>query len=339
MADSRIKGRPFAFKGAFDVTNCETAADVISAANLNWGVDKAPVGAEVYNKDKFCYEYKTIPDAYAICRDDTNEPLGLVGGRYTPVQNIDAFNFFDNAIGKDKAIWQTAGSFGNGQRIFVTAKLPDNISVNGDAVDTYLVFTNSHDGKSGVKMLFTPIRVVCQNTLNAAIRTSTNYVSYRHTQSVHSKIDEAAEILGICKQKAVECQTYWNALSKMKMTDKQVADYITKQVLNDKEYENLINTGHTPDEFVIGYWRAADDAEISTRKMNVARSAYDYYFNGIGQKQIIGTAWGAVNAITGYYSNVDNMDGEKRMDSLLYGDRSNKIYTAFNDLYNNLKAA
>ena len=103
---------------------------------------------------------------------------------------IDAFSFFNNAIGRDKAIWQTAGFFGNGERIFVSAKLPDSIYVNGqDPVDNYLVFTTSHDGSSGVKILFTPIRVICENTLNAAIKNATNYVSFRHTASVHKNIE------------------------------------------------------------------------------------------------------------------------------------------------------
>ena len=203
----KVKGKPWEYSGAVKVENCKTAADVMSAANLDFEVAKCELIAKmptnsiaehegfVFNGDN----YVKCPNAYATYRTDYNIPLGIVKERYTPVQNIEAFSFFDDCIGKDRAIWQTAGFFGNGERIFVSAKLPNDILVNGDPVENYLVFTNSHDGSTGVKILFTPIRVVCQNTLNAAIRTSTNFVSFRHTSSVHDNINVAKEILGICK--------------------------------------------------------------------------------------------------------------------------------------------
>ena len=347
-----VKGAPWRYSGAIDVSQCTTSEEVMIKAGLDWTtakcelVGKMPInlgsdfdadldkinnikdeGGFIYGKDI----YRLCDNAFATYRTDHNIPLGVVKSKYTPVQNKEAFTFFDSAIGKNSAIWQTAGFFGNGERIFVSAKLPDNILVNGDPVENYLVFTNSHDGSSGVKILFTPIRVVCQNTLNAAIRGASNYVTFRHTNNVHSKIGIAQEILGISKIKVQETNEYYNFLNTIKVTDDQVVNYICGQVLTDEESFRLKETGHYNKELVYRSFGAMQDAKISTRKMNVISDMWDYYQGGIGQKEIAGTAWGAFNAVSGYYSNVDNSNGIKRLDSLLYGDKGRKIESAVNN--------
>lgn len=338
MAFYDVKGAPFRYRGAVNVEDCETSEEVMKAANLNWEVAKCEIVAKMpaLAPDGLAGEgfihgsdyYSEVPNAFATYRTDCNIPLGIVKERYTPVQNIEAFKFFDGAIGKDKAIWQTAGFFGNGERIFVSAKLPKNIFVKGDPVDNYLVFTTSHDGTSGVKILFTPIRVVCQNTLNAAIKGSTNYVSFRHTSSVHSNLDIAAEILGICEQRRVYLEHQFEALSKIKIKDSNAQDVFASVILTENEFDALSATGHTVQQLIDRNYMAMQDANISTKKMNALGFMNDYYFNGPGQKEILGTGWGVYNAVTGYYSNVDNSIGTKRMDSLLFGDKSRKIQQA-----------
>lgn len=333
-----VKGVPFRYKGAINVEDCKTAEDVMSKAGLDWEVAKCEVVAKMpeliedsSNKNGFLYSgdcYRELPNAFATYRTDHNIPLGIVKDRYMPVQNVEAFSFFNNAIGKNKAIWQTAGFFGNGERIFVSAKLPKNILVDGDPVDNYLVFTTSHDGSSGVKILFTPIRVICENTLNAAIRGASNYVSFRHTNSVHNNLDIAAEILGICDQIVSYLNEQFNAMNKIKMSDEQAQMMFAQTVLTDKELDNIFITGHNVQQIVYRDWRAINDAEISMKKVNVLTEMNNYYFQGPGQKELLGTAWGAYNAVTGYYSNVDNSVGTKRMDSLLFGDKSRKIQRA-----------
>lgn len=341
----RIKGIPFRYKGAINVEDCKTAEEVIIKAGLDWEVAKCPLIAKMpfdgvidpmANTAETSFVrgsdlYRDCPNAYATYRTDRNIPLGIVKEKYTEVQNIDAFNFFNNAIGKDKAIWQTAGFFGNGERIFVSAKLPTSIYVNGqDPVDNYLVFTTSHDGSSGVKILLTPIRVICENTLNAAIRNATNYVSFRHTASVHQNIDAAREILGICQQKVQFLSEQYEAMSKIKMTDNDVNKYFADLILTDKEQQNIIDTGHTLEQLIAKNWKAIDDSDISMKKVNVLHNMREYYEIGPGQQQYLGTGWGAYNAVTGYYSNVDNAEGIKRFDKLVFGSQSIKIQTAGN---------
>lgn len=339
-----VKGAPFRFKGAINVENCSTAESVMLNAGLDWEVKKCKLVAEMpmFVPDNFEGEgfshgnslYRECPNAYATYRTDYNIPLGIVKDRYTPVQNKDAFSFFNNAIGKNKAIWQTAGFFGRGERIFVSAKLPNTILVDGDPVENYIVFTTSHDGTSGIKILFTPIRVICENTLNAAIQMSDKFVSFRHTKSVHSKIDIAAELLGICNTKCSDMAMYFNTMKKIKCDDNKAQQIFSDVILTEDEHLNIVNTGHTIGQIINRNWQAIEDSKISMKKVNILCEINNYYFSGVGQKEILGTGWGVYNAITGYYSNVDNSEGIKRMDSLLYGDKSRKIELAGNLILN-----
>lgn len=350
MAKFGVKGEPWRMKGATNVEDCKTSEEVMIKAGLNFQVSKCEIVAQMPVRDFSDAEldrinedirkgnaflkdnkmYRVCPNNYTTYRTDYNIPLGSVKNKYTIVQNKDAFNFFDDAIGKDKAIWQTAGAWGNGERVFVSAKLPENILVKGDPVDTYLVFTNSHDGSSGVKILFTPIRVICRNTLNAAIRSAKNFVTFRHTNQVHNKIALAQEVLGISKIYAQDTQEVYNELANIKMNDDQVIEYLCRQFLSEEEANAVIQNGHTFKQIVDRRWITIEAAEISMRKANQISDTWEYYHTGPGQAQIAGTAWGAANAISGYFSNVDTSVADiKRLDSLLYGDKSKKIASAF----------
>lgn len=329
----QVKGMPFVFKGVKDVSDCHTSEEVMKTAHLDWNVAKcnlvAKMPATIDDNGNYTEEtYKDCPNAYATYRTDLNIPLGIVKDRYTIVQNTEAFKFFDNAIGKNKALWQTAGLFDNGRKIFVSAKLPNTILVNGDPINNYLVFTTTHDGTGGVKILFTPIRIVCENTLNAAIRSTDNYITFRHVKSVHDNIDIANQILGISRQKVDEFNIQMNRLSEIKMSDSDAAKIFVKTVCTDKEVSLIHDTGHTPMQLVIRDYKTISDAQISIKKVNVISEMFNYYCDGIGQREIIGTGYGVYNAVSGYYSNIDNITDYKRMDSILYGDKSNKIKIA-----------
>lgn len=357
MGRYAVRGVPWDFVGTKKVEECKTAAEVMEVAGLNWEVDKAelfakmpiehPVGSDEFldviseskklSPDSHFHGkdiYNPVEDMFATYRKDKNIPLGIVKQKYTVVQNSDAFKFFDDVIGKDSAIWQTAGYFDYGSRIFVSAKLPDTITVHGDPIDEYLVFTNSHNGTSGVNILFTPIRVICQNILNAAIKSATNIINIRHTKSVHQTISIAHEVLGIAKQQGIQFKTIADQLANIKVTDAEVAKYIAEHFMSDDELQKMKFTGHTPSQIVARDSGAFYDIGLSTRKLNSISATWEYYFDGIGQKEIAGTAWGAANAISGYYSNVDTSSkDDKRMDSLLYGDRSRNIVKALNNAF------
>ena len=146
------------------VANAMTSAEAIGLAGLDWGVVKQPV---YFAND--ISKYKRIENKFATVRVDTMDPLGIVGNVYRPLQNKEAFSFFDAIVGDKLAMYHTAGALGKGERIWLLAKLPGECWITPkDNIEKFLLLTNSHDGYSSVEFMVTPIRVVCQNTLNMA---------------------------------------------------------------------------------------------------------------------------------------------------------------------------
>ena len=121
-----------------------TAEEAIQAARLDWTVKKLPLYAS--DGDNSLLRLP-VPDKYAVARENSLDVLGVVGSSYTTVQNREAFAFFDPIVGKQAAVYHTAGALGKGERVWILAKLPDSIRVVGDDItDKFLLLTNSHDG-------------------------------------------------------------------------------------------------------------------------------------------------------------------------------------------------
>lgn len=348
-------GLPWSHGLGKDVKDCTTSKEVMKKANLNWFVDKCELVAKMpfginrnndYDEEDgdFVHDgniYRGCPNAYATYRTDINEPLGIVKSKYEVVQNTDAFNFFDEAIGEGKAIWQSAGMFGLGHKIFVTAKIPFTGQVGNDEITNYLVFSNSHDGSSSINIMFTPIRVICTNMLNGALDSSYNYIRIKHTKTAKERLHQGSDVLRIACEYAKDAQDLYKALDTIKMKDSEVLKYIAQLFLTNEENIKLNDYDSIAgyNKLVNGNYLCLQATNISTRKSNQIAAAYKYYHEGIGQKEILGTAWGAYNAITGYYSNVYNMEGEKRMDSLLYGNANNVMQKAIIRAYNYAEAS
>lgn len=354
MSRFQVKGFPWASGIGTDVRECTTSREVMEKAGLDFSVDKCELVARMpfslrgsndisETMGDFTYGgnvYRECPNAYATYRTDKNIPLGLVKSKYEVIQNVDAFKFFDDAIGPDKAVWQTAGAFGFGHKVFISAKLPIETTVNGDKIDNYLVFSNSHDGSSSINVMFTPIRVICTNMLNGALINNDNYIRIRHTQSAKEKLQTGAEILRVACEYATSAQELYRSLTTIKLSDEEVMAYLAKLVLSDKEVESLIQFDDKNGfkKLLCRDYLTMERTGISMRKANKIINMFDYYLSGIGQEHIRGNAWGAYNAVTGYYSNVDNVNGTKRMDSLLYGGANRNMLTALNEVIE-LKAA
>lgn len=344
------KGLPWHGPFAIDVSDCTTAQQVMHKAKLDFMVDKCELVARMpitLHKDNkinpedgdFIHDaniYRNCPNAYATYRTDLNIPLGYVKSQYEVVQNTEVFNFFDEAIGVDKAVWETAGCYGYGHRLFISAKLPVETDVNGDAINNYLVFSTSHDGSISIDIMFTAVRMFCFNCLNHAKRSADSHIRLRHTSSARERLSRGAEVLRIACEYAQDAQTLYNALYMAKMSESDVIDYITRLGLTDEEYYKVTTfEARRPLDNIYNILnldrRTMEECNISTRKANVLRDMFAYYKNGIGQKEIEGTAWGAYNAVTGYFSNVANMEGLKRFDSLLFGNANTKMNNAFTE--------
>src|SRR4029078_12937945 len=169
-----------------------------------------------------------VPNYFATVRTDTDQVLGVVGKDYEVVQNRDAFSFFDAIVGGDDGIqYETAGALGKGERIFITAKLPDYIKVGSDdLIEKYLFLTTSHDGFGSIMAAFTPIRIVCNNTLNAAFRNCSNAIKIRHTSNAKQRLEEAHKVMGISYKLSEYLEEAFNQWSKVRIADKQVQKLI-----------------------------------------------------------------------------------------------------------------
>lgn len=279
------------------VEKAMTSKEAIELGGLDYEVDKKQIYADVDGIGKIA-----IPENFATIRKDTNTPLGVVGSRYQIVQNADAFVFFDAIVGQGQAIFETAGALGKGERIFVTAKMPKYIRIAGtdDVTEVYVVLTNTHDGSGAVICGITPIRIVCQNTLRMAMKGMINKVSIRHTKSAEKNLAQAHELLAITNKYTEEMNQAVNALSLKKVSDAQVKDLIA---------------GLFP-----------STSETTTRIDNIRAEVLNSYYTGVGQENVLGTAWGVLNGITHYTSHVKNYNNsDTKFNNLILDGASSKL--------------
>jgi len=230
----------------------------------------------------------------------------MVGKDYTIVQNNDVFSFFDQIVGQGKAIYETAGCLGKGGVIFVTAKLPKEIVIGNDGpIDNYLVLCSSHDGSMAITAFFTPVRVACQNTLNASFNNNTNRVYIKHTQNVKERFVEAAKVMGIHSAYLDNLETAFRLLYDKRVSDQDMKSIITRAFLNKEEIKTLALTGNV---------------ELSTRKTNMVDGVVQYYHLAEEIDGIRVTGYGVYNAVAGYFQNVKNFrSDEVKMRSIVLG--------------------
>ena len=174
--------------------NPATAQEAIHAAGLGYEVQLTPIAT---------FDGLTVEGRRAVVRYDNQTVLGVVSDRYVPVQNSHAFGFLDAVVADSGLRYHTAGALGRGEKIFLLAKLPESIRVKNsdDLVDKFLLLTNAHDGSAALRVFFTPIRVVCQNTLSMAERQGHGQgVSILHKGNLEGKILEAQRVLGLAQR-------------------------------------------------------------------------------------------------------------------------------------------
>lgn len=273
------------------VDGAMTAEQAIKLANLDYEVAKVPNYALIDGK------FVESPGSFSIHRTDNGDILGgRLGKGYTIVQNKEAFSFFDSIVGADYAMYETAGALGKGERIFITAKMPDMIRIAGtdDLTEVYVLLTSSHDGSGSIIAAVTCQRVVCQNTLNAALKNTISKVAVRHSTSVKEKLEEAHMVLGITHKLTIELDQCFNVLAKKAITDDQVKNLIQQLFKSEKE--------------------------DSTRIKNIQDAVWECYNVGVGQEKIIGTAWGAYNGITHYLDHVKKYrSSSSKFENILMG--------------------
>ena len=205
-------------------------SDVRSAGSANEVCRLAGLDYEVKTENIFTADGQQIVGMMATRRYDYDVPstvYGVVSNRYTPVQNHKGFEFIDALFNHEGFEVETAGQFDDGKIVWVEAKLPTR-SMAEEKIDPYLVFTNRHDGKGSVKIFLTPVRCVCKNTLNYAIRSARGRTySVRHTTTAEQRLEVAKETI----------DNYFAYLDAME----KVIEHQKRVLLTDNHLDQMIN--------------------------------------------------------------------------------------------------
>lgn len=246
-----------------EVADAPTSLDALHLAGLDWDVVPEPVYLE---------NGIVIPNYVANTRNTDKKVLGIVTDRYKVVQNKDAFAFTDSLVGNGDVRYETAGSLLGGKKIWLLAKMPTE-KILDDDVDPYICFVNSHDGTGAIRVCMTPVRVVCNNTLNLALSTTTRAWSTKHIGDIEGKLAEARETLGMAR-------AYMDGLN-------EEADKLANTTIKDDEVAKILE-----EIFPI------DDADTDRKRNNMidAREYFNFCYNQPDIKKFYGTLWGVVNA-------------------------------------------
>ena len=211
-----VKEKPWHGLGT-EVETAPTSAEALKLAGLDWTIEGKPI---YDGQGKEIHGYK------ANTRSSDNAIMGIVGSRYTIVQNEDAFAFTDSLIGEG-VTYETAGSLHGGRKIWLLGKMPERY-IAGDLFEPYICFINSHDGTGAVRSCMTPIRVVCNNTLNLALSSAKRAWSTPHRGDVMLRLDEARQTLQLADQYMKDLAAKADQLANEKMTDGEIVIVLDK---------------------------------------------------------------------------------------------------------------
>ena len=217
-----------------------TSAEAIMQAGLDWEISTQPI-FRIRGDSPGDLEprvYARVPEGQVVIRETDKKVLGVVGSRWTPVQNRDAFNFFDPLVQDGYATYHTAGSLREGRTVWVLAQIGENRFIVGDdAIGQFLLLSMGHDGTRGVQLMPTPIRVVCANTLNAAEQTSDEgktMLKFAHTTNVVKRLRETQEFIRPFLHNFEETTEVFRTLARSQVSDKAAEAYLETLFPNPK---------------------------------------------------------------------------------------------------------
>ena len=297
----------------------KSAEKVIQAANLDWEVEKKLV---------YAYDNGTltaIPGYWATYRADlwgteNAKPFGLVGDEYNVLQNREAFRFFDEIIESGFVTYETAGALGQGERVWVLAKVKKPMVIKGvDEVEKYLLLSNGHDGRTAVQIRFTPVRVVCQNTLNWALARGNDLTYSHHGRGMDSRIARAQESVKRVLGYYDVLEQHFQQLARVPMPAGRLNVYLGAVFPNPKRRAN-----QTERNFAEALKRVARLRDTSTRLFDEGR--------GNQETAIKHTLWAAYNAVTELVDHfLAYQDARQRMESVCFGEGERTKRLAFDE--------
>lgn len=250
------------------VQEAPSSADALVLAGLDWSVIQKLIETE---------DGVPVPGFKANIRDSDGQVLGVVSDRYKVVQNTEAFAFSDELLGEG-VTYETAGSLQNGRRTWLLARLPQRYIISGDEITPYMVFMNSHDGSGSIKAAMTPIRVVCQNTLNLALGTAKRSWSTNHTGNISGKMEDARNTLLYAERYMAELGQAVDQMNRRKLSDRQVYEYIDAlfPILENPTEQQKKNIIRMKEDLKIRYFDAPDLKHVGKNAYRFVNAVSDF---------------------------------------------------------------
>lgn len=250
------------------VEEAPSSKDALRLAGLDWEVNQVPV----YTKTG-----EMVKGYRANIRDTDRHILGVVTDRYKVIQNREAFAFTDRLLGAGVR-YETAGSLQGGKKVWLLARLPREYIISGERVSPYLVFSNTHDGTGAVRAAITPVRVVCNNTLNLALEKARRSWSMIHTGDIRGKIKEAEDTLFMADQYMENLGREFEKLRRQKLEERQINEYI-EMLLPVEKGATMIqekNICKMRDDMKNRYYNAPDLQEVGNNAYRFINAVSDF---------------------------------------------------------------
>lgn len=296
------------------VADAVDSAEAIRLAHLDWHVDQWPLSAMAPDG----WGTVKAKDHVANVRTDTKAVLGVVGRKYRPFQNAEAFTFCDAIVGEGMARYETAGALRGGKRVWMLLQLPDQVKVGPqDEIRPYLLIYNTFDGTSCLRAVLTATRVVCQNTLNLALSHARGEgVTIRHRGDLQGRVDEARETLGLVHRRLKTFGHEVEVLRQIPMTNGRLSRYF--------------------DGLLPPLAKTATDRERTNRLAAMDKLNANFVNDLNTLPGMRGTLWAALNAATEFADHQRRFRGttsaakaENRLDSIWFGSSNDFKQTAY----------
>lgn len=294
------------------VRQAPTTEDAIRLAGLDWSVSEQPIYRNVSNGGPY-FVQEPISTHKAIVRDSDGSTLGVVGRDYTPLQNKEAFSFFDDFVKAGECTFETAGSLRGGRVIWVLAKINRDpvVITKDDTVEKFLLLANGHDGSMAVRVGFTPIRVVCANTLAMSVSAGTSrLIRLLHGRNVAMRLDQIHEIIDVANRRFEATAEQYRKLACAEINQKDLEKYV-KIVFRKEDIQ----------------------AHEERKQKNFDKLMGDItrlFEEGRGNQLpgVRGTYWAAYNALTEHLSYEAGKSEDGRLMNLWFGHGSRMNQTA-----------
>jgi len=259
-----------------------TAQEAIIAAQLDWTVEKMPLQTIVPTATGV--STIEVPNKFAMVRQHEVNGVGIVGvvgSRYTPVQNTDAFSFCTQLVDDGDALFESAGSLGNGRKVFMTMRLPREIRIGGeDLINHYLLVTTTHDGTEPMIASITGVRFACTNQITAITRNAKTQYRFRHSTSVDGRLQDARDALKLSWKYEDEFEVLANQMLDMKMSDNEYKQFVDMmfpiKVRKDEPSKRAVTMNETLKGELMGLWRADTQANIAGSRWAAYNSVVEY---------------------------------------------------------------